>query len=77
MTERGSVFRAGLFANKLVLWGIATELAIIMVLIYTPALQRVFGLAPLAFKEWSFLLIFPPLLLLMEETRKRIARRSV
>ena len=76
-TERESVFRAGLFANKLVLWGIATELAIIMVLIYTPALQKVFGLAPFAFKEWAFLLVFAPLLLLMEETRKRIARRSV
>ncbi len=76
-TDRESVFRAGFFANKLVLWGLAIELAIIAFLIYTPALQKVFGLAPLTFREWSFLLLFPPSLLLMEEARKRIVRKSV
>jgi Ca2+-transporting ATPase len=75
-TERESVFYAGLFVNKLVLWGIATEIAIITALIYSPPLQRIFGLAPLTIKEWSFLLIFPPIILLMEEGRKLIARRS-
>ena len=73
-TERESVFRAGLLANKLVLWGVATEIAIIACLIYAPPLQRIFGLAPLAIKEWAFLLIFPPILLLMEEARKRVVR---
>ncbi|HSQ78340.1 MAG TPA: HAD-IC family P-type ATPase [Nitrospirota bacterium] len=75
-TERESVFRAGFFANRLVLWGIATEIAIITLLVYAPPLQRIFGLAPLTFKEWGFLLIFPPILLLMEEGRKRIVRRA-
>ncbi|MGE5174476.1 MAG: cation-translocating P-type ATPase, partial [Betaproteobacteria bacterium] len=74
-TERESVFSAGLFANKLVLWGIATELAIITFLVYAPPLQKIFGLAPLTIKEWAFLLIFPPVLLLMEEGRKWIVRR--
>ena len=76
-TERQSVFRAGLLSNKLVLWGIATELVIITSLIYAPPLQRIFGLAPLSAKEWGLLLVFPPVLLLMEEVRKRIARRPV
>jgi Ca2+-transporting ATPase len=75
-TERESVFRTGLFANRLVLWGIATELVIITSLIYVPPLQRIFGLAPLTIKEWGFLLIFPPILLLIEEARKRIVRRT-
>jgi magnesium-transporting ATPase (P-type) len=75
-TERESVFRAGFFANRLVLWGIATELVIITFLIYMPSLQRVFGLAPLAIKEWAFLFIFAPLLLLIEEGRKWIGRRK-
>jgi magnesium-transporting ATPase (P-type) len=75
-TERESVFRAGLFTNRLVLWGVVTEIAIITSLVYVPPLQKVFGLAPLTIKEWSFLLIFPPLLLLMEEGRKWIKRRS-
>jgi P-type Ca2+ transporter type 2C len=75
-TDRESVFRAGIFANKLVLWGIATELAIVSVLVYAPPLQRIFGLAPLTIKEWGLLFMFPPILLLMEEARKRIVRRS-
>jgi magnesium-transporting ATPase (P-type) len=75
-TERESVFRAGLFANKLVLWGVVTEIAIITSLVYAPPLQTIFGLAPLTIKEWAFLLIFPPFLLLMEEGRKRIVRRA-
>ncbi len=74
-TERESIFRVGFLSNRLVLWGIATELAIITFLMYTPVMQEVFGVAPLAFREWSILLVFPPVLLLMEEARKRILRR--
>ncbi len=74
-TDRESVFRTGLFANKLVLWGIASELAIISLLIYTPFLQKVFGLAPLGFREWAFLFAFTPLLLIIEEGRKWLLRK--
>jgi P-type Ca2+ transporter type 2C len=76
-TDRESIFRTGFFANKLVLWGIATELAIISALVYAPPLQRIFGLAPLTIKEWAFLFIFPPILLLLEEGRKRIERKRI
>ncbi len=75
-TERESIFRVGFLSNRLVLWGIATELAIITFLMYTPVMQGVFGVAPLAFREWSILLVFPPVLLLMEEARKRILRKT-
>ncbi len=75
-TERESVFSIGLFKNKLVLWGIATELTIILLLVHTPFLQKVFGLAPLALSHWIFLLIFPPVLLLLEEARKRIMKKK-
>ena len=75
-TERQSVFRAGLFSNRLVLWGIASELAILSLLVYTPFLQRIFGLAPLGFSEWAFLFAFTPVLLMMEEGRKWLVRRN-
>jgi magnesium-transporting ATPase (P-type) len=75
-TDRESVFRAGLFANRFVLWGIASELAIIAVLMYTPFLQKVFGLAPIGAREWAFLFAFAPLLLLLEEGRKWLLRRT-
>ncbi len=71
-TERESVFRIGLLSNRLVLWGIVSELVITGLLIYTPFLQTVFGFGPLGFGELAFLLAFPPLLLLIEEGRKRV-----
>ena len=74
-TERESVFKVGFFKNKLVLLGIASELAIISTLIYTPFLQKIFGLAPIGLKEWGFLFAFTPFLFLMEEGRKWIVRR--
>ena len=76
-TERESVFKVGLFRNRLVLWGIASELTIIALLIYTPFLQRIFGLAPLGIKEWVFLFAFTPVLLVMEELRKLVLRKRI
>ncbi|CAG0940919.1 partial sodium/potassium-transporting ATPase subunit alpha,E; H+/K+-exchanging ATPase, partial [Candidatus Brocadiaceae bacterium] len=74
-TERESVFKVGFFENKLVLLGIVSELAIISTLIYTPFLQKIFGLAPIGLKQWGFLFVFTPFLFLMEEGRKWIVRR--
>ncbi len=75
-TERESLFRVGLFSNRLVLWGILTELALICILIYTPFLQDIFGLAPLGIREWAFLCVFAPLLLFLEEGRKYLLRKK-
>ncbi len=75
-TERESIFRVGFFSNKLVLWGLATEVAILTALVYTPVMQEIFGLAPLVFRDWALLLVFPPVLLLLEEARKWIVRRA-
>lgn len=73
-TERGSIFKVGFFSNKLVLWGIVSELTIISALIYTPFLQGIFGLAPIGLREWGLLVAFSPVLFLMEEGRKWIMR---
>jgi calcium-translocating P-type ATPase len=74
-TERESVFRVGPFANRLVLLGVAAEIAILLVLIAVPPLRVAFGLAPLAPAEWAVLLLFPPVLLGLEEARKWVMRR--
>jgi magnesium-transporting ATPase (P-type) len=73
-TDRESVFRVGLLANRVVLGSIAAEVAILMALILVPPFPHVFGLAPLAFAEWGILLLFPPAVLLLEEGRKWIVR---
>jgi calcium-translocating P-type ATPase len=73
-TDRESVFRVGLFGNRLVLWGIAAEIGILLMLILVPPFPSLFGLAPLGFAEWKLLLLFPPTMLLLEELRKWCVR---
>ena len=73
-TDRESIFTVGLFTNRLLLWGIASEVLILLALSYVPFLQSVFSTAPLTTTDWIFLLIFPPLMLLAEELRKAWGR---
>ena len=69
-TDRESVFRSGLFGNRLVFVGIAAELGLLLLLIHVPVLARTFGLSTLAFREWGILLLFPGSVLGLEEARK-------
>jgi P-type Ca2+ transporter type 2C len=74
-TDRESVFSIGLFSNRLLMIGIATEVAMVALLSYTPGLQRIFHTAPLSGWEWLLLLVWPPLIFLLEELRKAVLRR--
>ena len=67
-----TIFRAGLFSNPHVWLGIAAEVALVLVLV--PPLREIFGLAPLAFAEWSVLLALPPVMLALDEGRKWLVR---
>jgi calcium-translocating P-type ATPase len=69
-TELASVFRIGLTSNRLILLGIAAEIGVLLGLIVIPPLREVFGLEVLSPREWTLLLLFPPLVLLAEEARK-------
>jgi hypothetical protein len=73
--SKESVLKAGLLKNRLILAGIALEAALVIVLTHTP-LRAVFNLHPLRPVEWAFLLSFPFIVLLAEEARKALARRS-
>jgi len=57
------------------LLGIAIELVLICALIYVPFLQGVFNTAPIGIKEWIMLLVIPPVIILIEETRKAFSRK--
>jgi magnesium-transporting ATPase (P-type) len=74
-TARRSVFAAGLFTNRLLLVGIGVEVTMVAVLSYTPGLQEVFHTGPLGVWNWAFLLLWPPVVLGVEEARKSVARR--
>lgn len=74
-TERESVFSIGLFSNRLLLWGILTELVLINILVYVPAMREIFGNGPLALGDWLLLITFGPVVLFADELRKFLVRR--
>ncbi|MHC1770406.1 MAG: cation-translocating P-type ATPase [Flexilinea sp.] len=76
-SEYTSIFRIGLFSNRLVLFGIAVELTLLSILIYTPFLQPIFNTAAIGAKDWLFLFALPPIFVLFDELDKvRLRKRE-
>ena len=73
-SPRQSIMQVGLRGNRLLLIGIAAELILLVLFIYTP-LASAFGLARLDSLHWLIVASFAPILLLLEEARKAIMRR--
>jgi magnesium-transporting ATPase (P-type) len=73
-TNRQPVAEIGLLSNRLLLVGIAVEVAMIAMLAYTPGLQGVFHTGALGPWHWLFLLAWPPVVLAAEEARKAVVR---
>ncbi len=74
-TNYDSVFKVGFFKNKLLLWGILSELIILFALVYIPKVNTLFNNTPIDLKYWLILLTFIPSVLIFEELRKLILRR--
>jgi hypothetical protein len=55
--------------------GIATELTLIVLLVYMPVLQRLFDMAPFPLQNWIFLFAWTPTLLLADAGRKALVCR--
>ncbi len=75
-TEKQSTFKVGLFSNRQVNLGIIFEIFLIVALVYLPPLQSIFHTAALDLSDWLLLLVWPPLVLLIEEARKALVRRK-
>jgi magnesium-transporting ATPase (P-type) len=73
--RRASIRRIGLFRNRWIWFGIASQILILSIIVYLPILQNVFGTYPLAIQNWGFLLSLAPLPLLAEEARKYLSAR--
>lgn len=74
-SERFSILRLGFFTNRLIWAGIGVEWLLILSIIYSPTLQRVFSTAALKPSYLLILLFCPPLILIADELRKKIARK--
>jgi sodium/potassium-transporting ATPase subunit alpha len=68
--ERAKVTARGIFENPLLLVGVAAELALIALVVYTSPGQAVFGTAPLHARDWLLAVPFAAALLIAEEVRK-------
>ncbi|HET8651646.1 MAG TPA: cation-transporting P-type ATPase [Gaiellaceae bacterium] len=75
-TNRRSVFSIGLLSNRLLLVGIAFELALAAALIYVPGLNAAFHQGPIGVWHWAFLLLWPPVVFGADEARKAYMRRG-
>ena len=73
-TNKISIFKIGFTTNRLVLAGIALELTLLVILIYTPALQDVFNTAPLSLVQWAYVFAWTPVIFFADEARKAILR---
>jgi magnesium-transporting ATPase (P-type) len=74
-TNRVSVLRVGFFSNRWLLWGIAFEVVLTVLIVYVPPLQRVFQTTGLAWQQWVVLAMFAPIMFVSDELRKMISRK--
>jgi calcium-translocating P-type ATPase len=69
-TERASLRAVGFFSNRLLLWGIASEIVFAAALIFAPPLQGLFGTAALGPAEIGILAVFPLVVWGTDELRR-------
>lgn len=73
---RRSLVRTGFLGNPLILAGIVAEVMIILLIVYTPWGQSLFGTAPLTADAWLLMLPMALTMIVAEEARKWLARRA-
>ncbi|MHB1570410.1 MAG: cation-translocating P-type ATPase [Solirubrobacteraceae bacterium] len=76
-TERASLRSVGVLRNRLLLWGIAFELALAAALIYLPPFQALLATAALTPVDLLFTLPFPFIVWGADEFRRYLVRRHV
>jgi len=70
-----SAFRLSPLRNRWLVPGVAATLALLLLVVYAPPLQALFGTAPLRLTDWLLVLPFAPLGLALEEIRMAAWRR--
>ena len=75
-TRRQSILTVGIFANKLVLLGIASELVLLALIAYVPLMNTFFGTAPLELWQLSLSIPFAITIIIADEIRRVFVRRG-
>jgi calcium-translocating P-type ATPase len=74
-TQRASLLSVGVFSNKYLLAGIAAEIVLAAIFVYTPPLQTLLGTAALPATDLLVLLPFPFVVWGADEIRRYLLRR--
>nr|XP_033773234.1 potassium-transporting ATPase alpha chain 2 isoform X2 [Geotrypetes seraphini] len=74
-TRRNSVFQQGFFKNKVILFGLLSQLAIAAFLSYCPGMPYALKFTPLRFQYWFVSAPYAILILFYDEMRKLFIRR--
>jgi P-type Ca2+ transporter type 2C len=69
-SDEHSIFRIGLFKNRILVFSIALVALLQVALVYVPFLQTAFHTAPIGLRDWGIILGAGLLLFFLEETRK-------
>jgi len=72
-SDQQSIFKLGVFSNRLLIGGIALAILLQMLVVYAPPLQSLFYTVPIGLEAWGIIIAVAFGLLLVEEIRKRIA----
>jgi calcium-translocating P-type ATPase len=72
-----SVFSTGLLGNSMIMLGVMSEIAVLVLVNYTPWVNSLLGTAPIGQDVWAFIVPFATGMFLLEELRKWLARRSL
>ncbi len=75
-SERISVFKFSLTNNRMLWYGILTEVLLVGAIVYLPVFHSFIGTGPFAFKYWGFLVLWIPSLIIVDEFRKWRIRRK-
>ena len=74
-SDRQSIFKLGLFSNRLLLGGIGLAILLQAMVIYVPLFQRLFYTVPLDLGDWGVVVLMAGGLFVVEEVRKLVAPR--
>jgi magnesium-transporting ATPase (P-type) len=74
-TSKQSIFKTSLKTNKWIIFGIASQIGILALIVYVPVMQRIFTTAPLNIGDWAFLISLALIVVFAEEIRKFFSRK--
>lgn len=74
-SDQQSLFKLGLFSNRLLLGAIGLAILLQMMVIYAPPFQRLFYTVPLSIQDWGVVVSVAAGIFVLEELRKLIAPR--